>query len=33
LRDQGLIDLDKPEKSKILALIKMARPQEGQVRP
>jgi hypothetical protein len=29
LRDQGLIDLDKPEKSKILALIKMGEAQKG----
>src|SRR3954465_2279191 len=29
LRDQGLIDLDRPEKSKILALIKMGEAEKG----
>jgi hypothetical protein len=29
LRDQGLIDLDKPDKSKILALIKMGEAEKG----
>jgi len=30
LRDQGLIDLDRPEKSKILALIQMGEKEKGQ---
>ena len=30
LRDQGLIDLDRPEKSKILALIRMGKDEKGQ---
>src|SRR4051812_21266404 len=29
LRDQGLIDLDRPEKSKILALIRMGESEKG----
>ncbi len=29
LRDQGLVDLDKPEKSKILALIEMGKGEKG----